>query len=300
MANMQEIRTRINSVKDTMKITNAMYLISSAKLRKARNDREAVSPYFDTLQKTIADILARDPRLGNEGLFESTSSRIEEKEEQNDINKCYIVIASDKGLAGAYNHNVFKLTEEKFKEKKGSNELILVGHMGINYFKNMDGVTIDEDNIYPAADPVSYRAREIAEQVIERFLDGRYDEVHVVYTKMINSMAFEPRSFKILPLDTKMFDGIQESDQTLRGMEYAPSPAELLQHIVPNYVKGLIYGAMVESYACEQSARMTAMDNATTNAKDMIAELSLIYNRVRQAQITQEITEIVSGAQSTH
>lgn len=297
MANMQEIRSRINSVKDTMKITNAMYLISSAKLRKARNDHDAVSPYFDTLQRTIADILARDPDLGGEGLFEDTAARIEGKE---DVSKCYIIIASDKGLAGAYNHNVFKLAEEKFSEKKGQNELILVGHMGINYFKNMEDVTVDEDNIYPAADPVVYRAQEIADQVIERFLDGRYDEVHVVYTKMINSMAFEPRTFKVLPLDRGMFDDVPENETALQEPEYSPSPAELLQHIVPNYVKGLIYGAMVESYACEQSARMTAMDNATTNAKDMIAELSLIYNRVRQAQITQEITEIVSGAQSAH
>ncbi len=297
MANMQEIRTRINSVKDTMKITNAMYLISSSKLRKARNGRDAVAPYFETLQATISDILERSPDLGNEGLFEDLETRGIDADERR---RCFIVIASDKGLAGAYNHNVFKLTEELLKETSGQDELILVGHMGINYFKNMDNVTIDEDNIYPAADPVMFRAREISEQVIERFLEGVYDEVIVVYTKMINSLAFEPKAFRVLPLTRGMFADAPETDESLQEPIYQPSPSEVLMHIVPNYVKGLIFGAIVESYACEQSSRMTAMDNATTNAKEMIDDLSLMYNRVRQAHITQEITEIVSGAQSTH
>ena len=297
MASMQEIRTRINSVKDTMKITNAMYLISSSKLRKARNGRDAVAPYFDTLQATIADILQRSPDIGNEGLFEDIATRgVEESEKR----RCFIVISSDKGLAGAYNHNIFKLTEELLGREGGESELILVGHMGMNYFKNMDNVSIDEENVYPAADPVIFRAWEISEQVIERFLAGVYDEVHVVYTKMINSLAFEPKSFQVLPLTRDMFPDVPEMEESLKEPVYSPSPAEVLRHIVPNYVKGLIFGAIVESYACEQSARMTAMDNATTNAKEMIADLSLLYNRVRQAQITQEITEIVSGAQSAH
>lgn len=297
MASMQEIRTRINSVKDTMKITNAMYLISSSKLRKARSGHEAVAPYFATLQSTIKDMISRisDDSI-EEGLFED---RGDEK-----INRCFIVISSDKGLAGAYNHNVFKLVEKKLAEKEENtadeSTIILVGHMGITYFRKVKGAVIDEDQIYPAIDPVMYRAREISENVISRFLSREFDEVYIAYTEMVNSLVFEPKIIRILPLMRAMFEDAAPMDENLREPVFSPSPEAVLRHIVPNYVKGIIYGAMVESYACEQSARMTAMDNATTNARDMIDELSLIYNRVRQAAITQEITEIVSGAQSAH
>lgn len=290
MASMSEIRTRISSVQDTMKITNAMYLISSAKLRKAKSGHEKVSPYFRLLQQTIADILTRCPDL-EEDFFEETSPRTIP---ENGKRRTIIVISSDKGLAGSYNHNVFKKVEELIADDS-ENTLILVGHMAVNYFKNFKNVTIDEKHIYPAADPAMYRARDIAEHVIGQFLENEVDEVYVVYTDMINSMSFETQTKRIMPLSTKMFENIEVGEH-LREPVFSPSPEAVIKHVAPNYIKGLIYGAMVESYACEQSARMTAMDNATTNAKDMIRELSLAYNRERQAAITQEITEIVGGA----
>ena len=145
-----------------------------------------------------------------------------------------------------------------------------------------------------------YRAWEISNNIIHRFLEREFDEVYIAYTEMVNSLVFEPKIIRILPLLKAMFEDAAPLEGDLKEPEFSPSPEEVLNHIVPNYVKGIIYGAMVESYACEQSARMTAMDNATTNAREMIDELSLIYNRVRQAAITQEITEIVSGAQSAH
>ena len=298
MASMQEIRTRINSVKDTMKITNAMYLISSSKLRKARSGHDSVSPYFATLKSTIKDIISRtSDTIVEDGLFE-------DRADEGDINRCFIVISSDKGLAGAYNHNVFKLVEQKLADKDENtadeSTMILVGHMGIPYFRKVKGAVIDEEHFSPAADPVMYRAWEIADNVIRRFLDREFDEVYIAYTEMINSLVFEPKVIRILPLMRAMFEDAAPLEEDLREPEFSPSPEAVLRHIVPNYVKGIIYGAMVESYACEQSARMTAMDNATTNAKEMIDELSLIYNRVRQAAITQEITEIVSGAQSAN
>jgi F-type H+-transporting ATPase subunit gamma len=295
MANMREIRTRINSVQDTMKITNAMYLISSSKLRKARNGHDAVSPYFETLKYTIADILKRCPDIEADLMESDLMASKPDSEKQ----KLYIVISSDKGLAGSYNHNVFKLVEEKI-EAGANNKLMLVGHMAVNYFRNNEHVKIDEEHIYPAAEPTTFRAREIAEFIIGEYLKADLDEVYVVYTKMVNSMAFEPEMLRILPLTKDMFADAELEEEKLQEPVFSPSPEAVLKHIVPNYVKGLIYGAMVESYACEQSARMTAMDNATTNAKDMIRELTLAYNRVRQAAITQEITEIVSGAQSTN
>ncbi len=290
MASMSEIRTRISSVQDTMKITNAMYLISSAKLRKAKSGHEKVSPYFRLLQQTIADILDRCPDL-EEDFFEETSPRTIP---ENGKRRTIIVISSDKGLAGSYNHNVFKKVEELIADDS-ENTLILVGHMAVNYFKNFKNVTIDEKHVYPAADPAMYRARDIAEHIIGQFLENEVDEVYVVYTDMINSMSFETQTKRIMPLSTKMFENI-EVGENLREPVFSPSPEAVIKHVAPNYIKGLIYGAMVESYACEQSARMTAMDNATTNAKDMIRELSLAYNRERQAAITQEITEIVGGA----
>lgn len=290
MASMSEIRTRISSVQDTMKITNAMYLISSAKLRKAKSGHEKVSPYFRLLQQTIADILDRCPDL-EEDFFEERSPRTIP---ENGKRRTIIVISSDKGLAGSYNHNVFKKVEELIADDS-ENTLILVGHMAVNYFKNFKNVTIDEKHIYPAADPAMYRARDIAEHVIGQFLENEVDEVYVAYTDMINSMSFETQTKRIMPLSTKMFENI-EVGENLREPVFSPSPEAVIKHVAPNYIKGLIYGAMVESYACEQSARMTAMDNATTNAKDMIRELSLAYNRERQAAITQEITEIVGGA----
>lgn len=290
MASMSEIRTRISSVQDTMKITNAMYLISSAKLRKAKSGHEKVSPYFRLLQQTIADIIDRCPDL-EEDFFEETSPRTIP---ENGKRRTIIVISSDKGLAGSYNHNVFKKVEELIADDS-ENTLILVGHMAVNYFKNFKNVTIDEKHVYPAADPAMYRARDIAEHVIGQFLENEVDEVYVAYTDMINSMSFETQTKRIMPLSTKMFENIEVGEH-LREPVFSPSPEAVIKHVAPNYIKGLIYGAMVESYACEQSARMTAMDNATTNAKDMIRELSLAYNRERQAAITQEITEIVGGA----
>lgn len=290
MASMSEIRTRISSVQDTMKITNAMYLISSAKLRKAKSGHEKVSPYFRLLQQTIADIIQRCPDL-EEDFFEETSPRTIP---ENGKRRTIIVISSDKGLAGSYNHNVFKKVEELIADDS-ENTLILVGHMAVNYFKNFKNVTIDEKHVYPAADPAMYRARDIAEHIIGQFLENEVDEVYVVYTDMINSMSFETQTKRIMPLSTKMFENIEVGEH-LREPVFSPSPEAVIKHVAPNYIKGLIYGAMVESYACEQSARMTAMDNATTNAKDMIRELSLAYNRERQAAITQEITEIVGGA----
>ncbi len=295
MANMREIRTRINSVQDTMKITNAMYLISSSKLRKARSNRDAVEPHFEALQWTIADILDRTQEDLSGTLFDN--SAVLEKEEK-DRKRCFIVITSDKGLAGSYNHNVFKMTDE-YIAKGSDNTICMIGFMAKHYFGNRQDVVIDDEFSYPAAEPTGYRAKEMADYVIKKFNERKFDEVYVMYTQMINSMVFEARELKLLPLSRNLFDRSgNESEVKKAPTVFSPSPIEVLTHILPNYVKGVIYGAMVESYACEQSARMTAMDSATTNAKEMIRELSLMYNRVRQAAITQEITEIVSGAQS--
>lgn len=287
MANTREIRTRIKSIQDIMKITNAMYLISSSKLKKARKSLQSTEPYFEALQATIYDILIRAPHIS------SVYFHRREKIKQEERKRGYLVITADKGLAGAYNHNVIKKAEEEMK--KGSNNfLFVVGQVGRQYFIHK-GVSVDCEFLYTAQNPNLSRAGNISATLIDLFTRGQLDEVYVVYTKMITPMKSEVQLQKLLPLERKKFE------RRAAGYSHAlfdPSPEIVMEHLVPNYLKGLIFGILVESFSSEQNARMTAMEAATKSAKDMLKSLELQYNRARQAAITQEITEIVSGAKS--
>ena len=289
MESIKEIRTHIDSVQQTLKITNAMYLISSSKLRKARRQLTDVQPYFEKITRTISDILHRT--AGVDHVYFDTRSDHPHK-------VGYIVITGDKGLAGAYNHNVLRLVEEEMAKVENPT-LFLIGQSGRNYFQHK-GVNIDGEFMYTAQDPTVYRAREIGDTFIELFRKGHQDEVYVVYTEMVTPMQMEPKIVKLLPLDRDAFpwkprhsaDGSERHVVT-----YVPSPEHVLNHIVPSYLKGLLFGTLVESFCSEQNARMNAMDTATDNARSLLKELSLHYNRARQSAITQEITEIVGGAQ---
>ena len=289
MAGMKEIRTRIDSVQQTLKITNAMYLISSSKLRKARRQLTDVQPYFEKITRTISDILHRT--AGVDHVYFDTRSDHPHK-------VGYIVITGDKGLAGAYNHNVLRLVEEEMAKVENPT-LFLIGQSGRNYFQHK-GVNIDGEFMYTAQDPTVYRAREIGDTFIELFRKGHLDEVYVVYTEMVTPMQMEPKIVKLLPLDRDAFPWKprRSADGSERHVvTYVPSPEHVLNHIVPSYLKGLLFGTLVESFCSEQNARMNAMDTATDNARSLLKELSLHYNRARQSAITQEITEIVGGAQ---
>ena len=289
MESIKEIRTHIDSVQQTLKITNAMYLISSSKLRKARRQLTDVQPYFEKITRTISDILHRT--AGVDHVYFDTRPGHPHK-------VGYIVITGDKGLAGAYNHNVLRLVEEEMAKVEDPT-LFLIGQAGRNYFQHK-GVNIDGEFMYTAQDPTVYRAREIGDTFIELFRKGHLDEVYVVYTEMVTPMQMEPKMVKLLPLDRDAFpwtprrsaDGSERHEVT-----YVPSPEHVLNHIVPSYLKGLLFGTLVESFCSEQNARMNAMDTATDNARSLLKELSLHYNRARQSAITQEITEIVGGAQ---
>ena len=285
MANMKEIHTRIKSIKDIMKITNAMYLISSSKLKKARKNLLATEPYFEKLQSTINDILLRAPHM-HQVYFERR-----EQIKYADKKRGYIVITADKGLSGAYNHNVIKWAEEEMA-KGENNFLYIVGQVGRQYFMRKN-VKIDAEFLYTAQKPTMYRARLMAETIIKLFQEDQLDEVYIIYTKMVTPMKAEPRTLQILPLERKKFE------RRAVGYQHAsfyPSPAQVMDYLVPNYIKGIIFGVLVEAYSSEQSSRMIAMEAATDSAKDMIKELNLLYNRARQSAITQEISEIVSGA----
>lgn len=289
MESIKEIRTHIDSVQQTLKITNAMYLISSSKLRKARRQLNDVQPYFEKITRTISDILHRTEGVDHV-YFDTRPGRPHKVG--------YIVITGDKGLAGAYNHNVLRMVDEQL-EKTENPTLFLIGQAGRNYFSHK-GVNIDGEFMYTAQDPTVYRAREIGDTFIELFRKGHLDEVYVVYTEMVTAMEMEPRMVKLLPLDREAFPWTprRAADGSERHVvTYVPSPEHVLNHIVPSYLKGLLFGTLVESFCSEQNARMNAMDTATDNARSLLKELSLHYNRARQSAITQEITEIVGGAQ---
>lgn len=287
MANMREIKTRINSVNEIMKITNAMYLISSSKLKKARKQLEATEPYFMGLQSTMRDILEHTPEF--EHIYFDKRPEIPESERK----ISYIVFTSDKGLAGSFNHTMVKMAEEEMNKHKNTS-LFVVGQYGRAYFTGKK-IMIDGEFLYTAQDPNFYRARSMAESMIELFKHGYTDEVRVIFTGMINPVKYAPQVLKLLPLERETFK--HAPDEYKYGeADFTPSPQKVMNYLVPSYIRGLLYGVMVESFSSEQNARMTAMDAATASAKEMIRDLSLIYNRARQAAITQEITEVVSGA----
>lgn len=287
MANIREIHSRMKSIKDIMKITNAMYLISSSKLKKARKSLLATQPYFEMLQSTIHNILVRAPHMHQ--IYFARREEIKPSERK----RGYIVITADKGLAGSFNHNVIKKAEAEMA-KGENNKLFIVGQVGRQYFLRR-GVPIEHEFLYTAQSPNMYRARCMSETIIELFQKGELDDVYVIFNKMITPVKSEVKMMRILPLERKKFErraaGYQHAN-------FSPSPEEVMDRLVPNYIKGIIFGVLVESFSSEQNARMTAMEAATKSAKDMLKELDLIYNRARQASITQEITEIVSGAKS--
>ncbi|MDP4094255.1 MAG: ATP synthase F1 subunit gamma [Bacillota bacterium] len=287
MASMREIKLRIKSVKETRQITNAMKLISAAKLKKARQQLEETLPYFDKVKTTIADILLHSGNIDN--------TFFDIRKEKENKKKGYVVITGDKGLAGGYNHNILKLAEKELESSPDS-ILFIPGITGRNYFTRK-GCNMAKDFDYPVQNPTVYRAREIADILLDMFKKGEVDEVYVIYTKMISSIRLEPEVMKLLPLNMEALrEDLKESRPVDESLVYEPSPKAVFDVLIPKYVKGIMYGTLVEAFTSEQNARMTAMDNATSNADEVLQKLNLYYNRARQASITQEITEIVGGA----
>ncbi len=290
MANIKEIQDRIKSVQDTMKITNAMYMISSAKLKKSRKDLEDTEPYFYTLQSAMSRILRHLPDM--EDIYFQTN---EDKKPEN-LKVGYIVVTADKGLAGAYNHNIVKIAEEELKKYKNP-KLFVLGELGRHYFERR-GVEIARQFHYTVQNPTLNRARNIVETILELYLNHELDEVNIIYTRMENAIQAETQISQLLPLKKADFHGKIPAGIPMEKIALVPSPNAVMDRIVPNYVIGYVYGALVESYASEQNSRMMAMEAATKSAKTMLHELGILYNRARQAAITQEITEVISGAKA--
>lgn len=291
MANSREIKSRMSSIRDTMKITNAMYMVSSSKLQKAKKDLKNTEPYFYMIQDSLAKILDAVPDAGN-AYFDERSYKKDSK------TVGFLVITADKGLAGAYNHNVIKLAE-KLMDAKNKTKLFVVGQNGRHYFEKK-GMDIDITFNYTAQNPTMNRARHIAGRLVALFAQYKIDELYVIYTKMVNSMTFEAVSKKVLPLKPEKIE-MQDNDlvKCYDNAVFLPDAATVFDKIVPDYVAGFIYGALVESFCSEHNARMMAMQTATDSATSMIKDLSIQFNRARQAAITQEITEVVSGSKAS-
>lgn len=279
----------MKSIKDTMKITNAMYMISSNKLQKAKKELEETEPFFFTIQNMIARIMRHMPDM--ESKYLEDGKGIEGK------TRGFLVITADKGLAGAYNHNVLKLAEEEI-DRSTDWKLYVVGELGRQYFAGKK-IPVDEHFLYTAQHPTMDRARVIARRLVEDFTSGEIDEVNIIYTTMTNGIQTETRFERLLPFSRQKFAPKEYTGEVIQEeFFFAPSPLAVLKSIVPNYTNGFIFGALVESFCSEHQARMVAMEAANDSAQEMLQALDREFNRVRQAMITQEITEVVSGAKA--
>ena len=271
MASAKEIQDRMRSIKDTLKITNAMYMISSSKLKKSKKMLADTEPYFYTLQSEMSRILRHLPDMNS--IYFKTNAEIPERKRK----AGYIVITADKGLAGSYNHNILKLAEEEL-EKRDDYKLFVLGELGRHYFEQK-GINIDKQFHFVVQDPSLSRARRIAEDLLKLYHENQLDELYIIYTTMVNAMQEEAQVAQLLPLKKTDFKIPVPIDIPLEGLALKPSAEEVMDHIVPNYVVGFVYGALVEAFSCEQNARMMAMEGATNSAKQMLKELDIEYNR---------------------
>ena len=281
-ANMKAVKLRIKSVQSTMQITKAMELVASSKLRRAKERSDNCRPYFEELYDTLKTIAA-----GNTD-FSSIYAKAKDSDKV-----CYVVIAGDRGLAGGYNSNLFKCLEADAKGKEYS--VLPIGKKAVEYFKRKKAEIITEEfrEIAPIAVGDCF---EIAKLLCEEFKSGEYGSIRLVYTEFVSMLSQVPHAVPILPL-TELTEEEDGKEAVRNLILYEPESSEVFDAIVPEYLAGVVFGAVCDSLASEQAARRTAMESATSNAEDMIETLNLHYNRARQASITQEITEIVGGAE---
>ena len=291
MAGTKEIKAHIESVQETKKITNAMYLIASTKLRKARQDLDNTRPYFNALRGEIRRIFRTVSNVRSHYFYPG-----EEETPLEGIYGC-LVITADKGLAGSYNQNAIR-EAMKLLEQHPDMKLFVVGEYGRRFFAQRN-IPIEHSFLYTAQNPTMARAREISALLLDRFDSGELKKIFIVYTDMASAMSFQARSTRLLPFHRPRFDTPgAPPPPPYQSIEFLPSIEKVLDSMMPSYVSGYIYSALIDSFCCEQNARMSAMDNANQNAEELLGELSLQYNRVRQAAITQEITEVSAGARA--
>ncbi len=279
----KEIKNRIRSMENTKQITKAMEMVATSKLSRAQVRVMNARPYFAIFEKTIQQIVNANSELSSPYFVERTGNKA-----------LHIVISGDRGLAGGYNSNVLKYA---FSQMEGQEAIVLpIGKKTVDFFKGKE-VSILTQNYTESEDISIGDCFTLAKDLCKRYVQGEYNRIYITYTNYVSVLSQTPDSKQILPLLKETYaDEKEEQKAPRREMLYEPGYEETFDAIVPEYLGGILYGALCESRAAEQAARRTAMDSATSNAEEMIEDLSLKYNRARQAAITQEITEIVSGA----
>lgn len=281
MASMRDIKRRRDSIQSTGQITKAMKLVSTVKLQKAKGKAENTKPYFDLMYETVSNILAKSGNINHKYLKAGESNK-----------KAIITITANRGLAGGYNSNIVKLITNSDIAKE---EVCIypIGRKGKELLERK-GYAMKKDYSDVINEPLYTDAKEICDEVLRAFTEGEIGEIYLAYTAFKNTVVHVPQLIKLLPIEPQEAGDTAKADDT--PMNYEPNEEEALDMIIPKYIASLVYGALIEAVASENGARMQAMDNATSNADDMIASLSLKFNRARQASITQELTEIISGA----
>jgi F-type H+-transporting ATPase subunit gamma len=283
MASMRDIKRRRSSIQGTQQITKAMKLVSTVKLQRARSAAEKSKYYFDSMFRTVNSILSRVGHIEHRYLTPGDSER-----------KAVVVITSNRGLAGGYNSNVVKLITRNDALKKEDLDVYTIGNKGREVFAR-HGYTIREDLPDIIEDPLYSEVNDLTARLLKSYENGEVGEIYLAYTFFKNTVSQEPRLLKLLPVEPLDQDGDGFVDSV---MNFEPEDVEAIDMIIPKYISSLIYGGLKEAIASENGARMQAMDNATSNAEEMIDKLSLQYNRARQGSITQELTEIIAGSEA--
>lgn len=280
--NMKEIKRRIRSVESTKQITNAMQLVASSKLRKAKEKADKARPFFKALYDTMCEIQSE-----NKNFFSAFTAKNREVK-----TTLLIVVAGDRGLAGGFNSNVLKLAQARINEIKASGNvrILAIGKKSVEYFAKRGYDILDSHINVGESMKINY-ASDISDKLVIPYIKGEIDRVELFHTEYVSPLLQQAKSTALLPLE------LDEEREVRKELPiYEPSIEAVFNSIVPKYITGIIFGAVVDSFASEQAARRTAMESATDNADEMISALSLRYNRARQASITQEINEIVGGA----
>lgn len=287
MASLREIKGRIGSTKKMSQITSAMHMVSNSKLKRAEENARKFQPYMDKIQEAVQAIASGDNTSSHPMLRERPVKRTG-----------YVIITSDSGLAGPYNANIIKEITGKIRERHNDNpdsyDLFVIGRMGYEFLENR-GYNVTNHRIGLDDQPSFSSVKEIAQQSVAQFSNEDIDELYIVYNQFISVLEQKVSTRKLLPLSED--DAANQTQASnLSTYEFEPDKESILETILPQYAESLVYGALLDAKASEHAARMTAMKAATDNAKELVDDLSLQYNRARQAAITQEITEIVGGA----
>lgn len=283
-SDMQDVKRRIKSVNSMEHITNAMKLVSAAKLRKAKATFEKSNEYFHYITHSIAEIFNNAGEVPKKYLAGNREV----------VTTCYIIITSCRGLCGSFNANVIREAEAEMKSDPEKPVIVAIGTKGKEYFGKRD-YNIYSEFLAPPETISFLETREMSKPIIDMYNEGEIDEIVLIYTSYISTMEQRVKNVTLLPFEIERDPDIIHHD---KEVEYEPSVEEVFNYLVPKYVEIMLYGAIVESATCEHAARRMAMENATDNAREMLEDLSLFYNRARQSAITDEIIEIVAGSEA--